>query len=56
MPPFDVYDMHGDGDLFRLLIKGKLDNQKITVNGIDLSYSELKSFELVFLDDEPLRV
>ena len=52
VPALDVYDIHGDGDMFRLMIKGKLDNKTITLNdSIVRHYNDLQSFEVVFIEE-----
>jgi hypothetical protein len=48
--PYDPYSLNGDGDLFRLIIKGKLDSQDIMLDGKKFSYSDLQSFEVLFVE------
>ncbi|PPQ49106.1 hypothetical protein C5G87_06950 [Paenibacillus peoriae] len=49
---FDVYDWskQENGDLLKLIIKGKLDNQNIDLDGKIYKYNDVKSIELIFQD------
>jgi hypothetical protein len=52
VPAYDVYDFTKpeNGDFLKLMIKGKMDNQTLTLNGQVRRYSELDSIELKFIE------
>jgi hypothetical protein len=48
----DVYNFTqtGNGDFLRRMIKGKLDNQDIVINGENFKYNDLDTIEIKFVE------